>query len=208
MLKNGVYVVPESGDEKLNEIDLLEKYYLKLLKKIIVSEVGSEYYISGIKSLQFHLKDFSVPEKIYVMTRSTEKKVKVGDYEIIFKTVTGKYQWKKINLFQRFLKLSSRVVVDAIELKISSLELALLESALVSDSELGLQFDILNKTLKKYGKVLKKEVFYEIGKYKYGMSFNRLKEIAKPIDKELYEVFLDVIKKNGNLFIGEGLRGF
>jgi len=40
------------------------------------------------------------------------------------------------------------------------------------------------------------------------MSFNRLKEIARPINTELYEVFLDVIKKNGNLFIGEGLRGF
>jgi hypothetical protein len=40
------------------------------------------------------------------------------------------------------------------------------------------------------------------------MSFNRLKEIAKPINRELYWVFLDVIKKNGNLFIGEGLRGF
>jgi hypothetical protein len=35
------------------------------------------------------------------------------------------------------------------------------------------------------------------------MSFNRLKEIAKPIDRELYEVFLDIIKKNGGLFIGE-----
>lgn len=99
-------------------------------------------------------------------------------------------------------------MVQGIEFKISSLELALLESALVSDSELGLQFDILNRTLKKYGKVLKRESFYEIGKCKYGMGFNRLKEIAKPIDRELYEVFLDVIKKNGNLFIGEGLRGF
>jgi hypothetical protein len=35
------------------------------------------------------------------------------------------------------------------------------------------------------------------------MSFNRLKEISKTIDKTLYEVFLDVIKKNGALFIGE-----
>lgn len=46
VLKNGVYVVPESGDEILNEIDLLEKYYLQLLKKYIIAEVGSEYYIS------------------------------------------------------------------------------------------------------------------------------------------------------------------
>jgi hypothetical protein len=38
------------------------------------------------------------------------------------------------------------------------------------------------------------------------MSFNRLKEISKNIDKNLYDVFLDIIKKNGWLFIWEGLR--
>lgn len=41
------------------------------------------------------------------------------------------------------------------------------------------------------------DVFQEVGKYKYNMSFNRLKEIAKTIDRDLYEVFLNVIKKNG-----------
>jgi hypothetical protein len=39
------------------------------------------------------------------------------------------------------------------------------------------------------------------------MSFNRIKEIAKPLDTELSQVCLDVIKQNGGLFIGEGLRG-
>jgi hypothetical protein len=40
------------------------------------------------------------------------------------------------------------------------------------------------------------------------MSFNRLKELSKGIDEQLYMIFLDIIKKNGGLFIGEGLRGF
>jgi hypothetical protein len=40
--------------------------------------------------------------------------------------------------------------------------------------------------MKKYGKVFNTDVFHEIGKYKYTMSFNRLKEIAKPINRELY----------------------
>jgi hypothetical protein len=38
------------------------------------------------------------------------------------------------------------------------------------------------------------------------MAFNRLKELSKPIDNNLYLIFLDIIKKNGGLFIGEGLR--
>jgi hypothetical protein len=33
------------------------------------------------------------------------------------------------------------------------------------------------------------------------MAFNRLNEISKHIDKNLYGVFLDIIKKNGGLFI-------
>jgi hypothetical protein len=34
-LKSGVYIFPDVDDLKLNEIDLIEKYYLKLLKKYI-----------------------------------------------------------------------------------------------------------------------------------------------------------------------------
>jgi hypothetical protein len=40
------------------------------------------------------------------------------------------------------------------------------------------------------------------------MSFNRLKTLTKWVDEQLYMIFLDIIKKNGGLFIGEGLRGF
>ena len=45
------------------------------------------------------------------------------------------------------------------------------------------------------------DIFHEVGKYKYNMSFNRLKEISKTIDINLYKVFLEVIKKNGGCFV-------
>jgi hypothetical protein len=38
------------------------------------------------------------------------------------------------------------------------------------------------------------------------MSLNRLKELAKGIDPKLSGIFLDIIKKNGGLFVGESLR--
>ncbi len=38
-LKSGVYIIPDAEDTKLNEVDLLEKYYLSLLKKYITQEV-------------------------------------------------------------------------------------------------------------------------------------------------------------------------
>ncbi|MFA5917876.1 MAG: hypothetical protein WC850_06615 [Candidatus Gracilibacteria bacterium] len=92
------------------------------------------------------------------------------------------------------------------DFKISSLELALLQTALVTDNEEGIDLNLLTKTIKKYSKYFKKETFEELAKFKFVMSFNRLKEISKNIDKNLYDVFLDIIKKNGGLFIGEGLR--
>ena len=206
-LKAGVYIVPNADDKKLNSVDLLEKYYLQLVKKYITEYVGSHYYIGGVKSLQFHMKDFSIPEKIYVVSRSLSKKVKVGEYEIIFKTLSTKHQGKSISLYQKFSQFSSKVEVWWVNLKVSRLELALLESALVGDMYEGINVWLLTKAIKKYGKVFDHSIFEEIGKYKYNMSVNRLKELTKTIDPKLSQLFLDIIKKNGGCFVGEWLRG-
>ena len=207
-LKAGVYIIPDSEDMSLNRVDLIDKYYLKFLKKSITAFVWASYYISGKKSLEFHLKDYSIPEKVVVVNRSINKKIKIWDYQIVFKTIAWKVSGKKQNLYSRLSDFTTIKRIDNIEFKISSLELALVESALVSDSMEWVDFTLLNKAVKKYSEVLDIDVFYEIGKMKFIMSFNRLKEIAKHIDRDLYEVYLDIIKKNGWLFIWEWLRGF
>jgi hypothetical protein len=38
-LRNSIYLIPDDEDLKLNEIDLVEKYYFKLVKKYITNEV-------------------------------------------------------------------------------------------------------------------------------------------------------------------------
>jgi len=205
-LKSWVYIVPETDDKSLNEVDLVEKYYLKLLKKYIISLVWSHYYISGVKSLEFHMKNNSIPERIYIINKSLNKKINMWSYEICFKTLSWKQYDKKYNLYNIFIHYSKKVTIDGIDFKISWLELSLLEAALVHDSEQGIDISLLIKAIKKYGKVMDYDVFQEVGKYKYNMSFNRLKEIAKTIDRDLYEVFLDVIKKNWWCFVWEWLR--
>lgn len=207
-LKSWVYIIPSEEDFSLNKIDLIEKYYLKLLKKYITFYVGSSYYISWQKSLEFHLKDYSVPEKIFIINRSLSKKIKIWNNEIIFKTISWKVEGKKINLYSKMQEFVVLKTVEDLEFKLSCLELSLVESALVWDTINGIDFSLLNKAIKKYSSVLDKKVFYNIWRYKFIMSFNRLKEIAKNIDKDLYEVFLDIIKINGWLFIWEWLRGF
>ncbi len=115
---------------------------------------------------------------------------------------------KKINLFSKFSEFTTVKNIEGIDFKISSLELAIVESAILSDNDEWIPIELLSKAIKKYKGILNPEVFYEIGKYKYIMSFNRLKEISKTLDDQLYMIFLDVIKKNGWLFIWEWLRWF
>ena len=206
-LKAGVYIVPDIEDKTLNKIDLIDKYYVKLLKKYITYYVWNSYYISWNKALEIHNKNYSVWEKIFIVNRNLNKKIKFWEYEIIFKTISGKKNNKKINLYSKFSEFTINKKVEEIEFKISNLELSLVESAVISDNINWFDINLINKTIKKYSKVLNSEIFYEIWNYKYIMSFNRLKELSKHINKDLYNIFLDIIKKNGWLFIGEWLRG-
>ncbi|MDR0772354.1 MAG: hypothetical protein LBF15_04960 [Candidatus Peribacteria bacterium] len=82
------------------------------------------------------------------------------------------------------------------EFKVSALELSLVEASVLSDIEGELDTGLLRKVLKKYTTSFDNSIFYEIAKYKYIMSFNRLKELSKGIDEQLYMIFLDIIKKN------------
>ncbi len=201
-IRNGVYIVPLKEDEKLNEIDLIEKYYFAFVKKYIAENVWSEYFISGKKSLEIHLKNYSIPEKLVIINRKINKKVFIWNYQIIFKTITA---WK-VNLFQKLSKLTKWVEIDWVNFKISNLELALVETSVISDNIEWIDIELISKAIKKYAKFFETEHFYTIWELKYIMAFNRLKEISKHIDKNLYGVFLDIIKKNGWLFIWEWLR--
>lgn len=207
-IKSWVYIIPDNEDKTLNKVDLIDKYYLKLLKKYIVTEVGSDYYLSWKKALEIHFKNFSLPDKIYIVNRSVNKKILIGNYEINFKTISWKDNSKKINLYTKFIPYVEYKTIEWIEFKISNIELSLVESCVLNDINEELDIPLLKKAIKKYSSVLNNEVFYEIAKYKYIMSFNRLKELSKWVDEQLYMIFLDIIKKNGGLFIWEGLRWF
>ncbi len=206
-IRNWIYIIPYKEDLELNEIDLIEKYYFKVLKKFISENCKNNYFISWKKSLEFQMKDFSIPEKIFITNRSLDKKIKIWNYEIIFKKISWVIRWKKTNLYARLSKHTKTIKIEEINLKISNLELSLLETSLISNIEEGLEIWLLNKSIKKYSKVLDKKVFEEIAGYKYIMSFNRLKELSRNINPELSRFFLETIKKNWGLFIWEGLRG-
>lgn len=205
-IKNGVYVVPDNWDEKLNEIDLVEKYYFPLVKKYITSTAWQEYFIKGKKALEIHMKNLSIPEKLIIINRNINKKIKIWNYDIVFKTIKWNIKGKSINIFSRLFSLTQKIDIEWTSLRISSIELALVESSIIEDSTEGIDIWLITKAIKKYSRFFDKEVFYTIWEMRFIMWFNRLKELSKPIDKYLYQTFLDVIKVNWWLFIWAGLR--
>lgn len=205
-LKAWVYVVPSEEDISLNSIDLLEKYFLELLKKYILSEVWSKYYIWGSKALEFHMKDYSLPTRIYIINSSIQKKIKIGKFELHFKILYGRKQGKKVRLFPLFESYVIEKDILGVKLKLAPLELALVESALVEDIHLWLDSWLLVRAIKKYNTILDHDILHYIWKFKYNMAFNRLKELSKPVSPNISELCLDIIKKNGWCFVGQWLR--
>lgn len=205
-IKSGVYIIPSENDKNLNKIDLIEKYYLKLLKRYITNFCSTNYYISWNKALEIHDKNFSIPEKIFITNKDINKKIFLWDYQIIFKTISSKKSEK--NIFSKFKEFTENKEIENINFKVSNLELSIVESCILNDINENLNLKLLTKILKKYKNNFNTEIFYKIWESKYIMSFNRLKELSKKIDNWLYQVFLDIIKKNWWLFIWEWLRWF
>ncbi len=206
-IKSWVYIMPTADDRLLNEIDLIEKYFYPLVKKYISYYVWNQYCIIWQKSLEIHLKNYSISEKLYILTRNLDKKIKIWNKEIIFKTISGKSENKKINLFSKIYKNSQNKSFENIEIKVTSLEHAILETALMQENYGWVSVELLTQAIKKYSTILDDEIFKELGKYKYIMSFNRLKEISKSLDTDFSQLCLQIIKQNGWLFIWEWLRG-
>lgn len=205
-IKSGVYIIPNEKDKTLNKVDLMEKYYLKLLKKYITNFCGTNYYISWTKALEIQDKNYSIPEKIFITTKDINKKILLWNYEIIFKTISSKKSEK--NIFSKFLDFTENKEIEWIIFKVANLELSLIEACILNNINEGLNIKLLQKFLKKYKNNFNLENFYKIWEFKYIMAFNRLKELSKKIDEWLYQVFLDIIKKNWWLFIWEWLRWF
>lgn len=204
-LKKWIYVIPTDVDLKTNEIDLLERYYFPLIKKIISQNVRSDYFICWKNSLDFNMKNFAVPDKLFVMTRSLNKKIKIWDKELIFKTISWNVKWKKTNIFSRLNKFVNSFEVSGFNFRVANLELSILESGLISDNKTWNDIELLMKTLLKYKKVLNFKTFEEIWEFKYILSINRLKELSKSVDNQLYKCFLDIVKKKW-LFVWNSIR--
>lgn len=193
-IKNSLYFI--SNWKKIKDIEIIDIYYWKILKKIISDTVWSEYFIWNIKALELLLNDFSINSKIIIYNKEVDKIITLSkNHKIIFKKLIS---WKKSenkNIFTKLKKYIKTININKINFRISWEELSILDSLLIRDNKNKIDSYLIKKFLNKYAKFLSREKLWELVSLKYITSINRLKEISTQNNhNSLYIQCLDIIK--------------
>lgn len=200
-LKNWLYFL--TCGIMTRDIDIIDDNYWNIVYKIIKDEANWIYFIWWNKSLELHLKDYSIQNKLIVYTKDIQKIIRINSkYSIVFKTFTPWKNCKKFS-FNSLNKFLVKISVNNINFSVAWEELALLDSLLLADSKLWIDNYLILKYLKKFEKYLSREKLWEIVRIKYISAINRLRIIAQNNKLEkLYQICLDIIKKEwANCFL-------
>jgi len=200
-LKNWLYYINNGLD--VREIDIIDNNYWQIVQKIIKDESEWNYFIWWNKSLELHLKDYSIQNKLIVYTKDIQKTVQINsNYLIMFKTFKPWVSSKKFS-FNYLKQYLSKIQINNINFLVAWEELALLDSLLLADNKLWIDNYLILKYLKKFEKYLSREKLWEIVRIKYISAINRLRIITQnnKLDN-LYKICLDIIKNEwANCFL-------
>lgn len=196
-IKNSLYFV--NNKKNYREIDLIDKYYWSILKKLISQYTYWDYYIWCNKALELHLKDYSLPNQVIVYTKDIQKTIKIAkNYTLLFKTIKSWKKHENKNIFNKLILYTKNIEIDGIKFRISNEELSVLDALLVRNNKSKLNNYLIEKFLKKYSRFLSREIMWKLVSLKYITSINRLKKTANKFDeKDLYDKCLDIIKVEG-----------
>lgn len=199
--KNHGYIVPLMRDifyvwAILGDEDDL---YWRLVRVLIQKYAPAGAIIAWEKSMEYHLRNFSIPTVLILYTRDINKRVRLsGAREVHFRTLKSGEKKGGKNMFRLLEKYSTRAIIDATELDILGLEASILDAASLRIHEVGLSEELFEKFLRQYEKRLSRESLWELVSYRYIRAANRLRAFAKSRwFTLLYEQMLDVIKKEG-----------
>lgn len=197
-IKKDIFYVKEHDDE-ISEDDLIDIHYWTILKKHCTKYLGTKWYIGWFKSMQFHLKDQSIPEEIDIINeRKQSKEVVVSGNSTKYFIKHKKYSIKKVNLFSKFKKHTEKIKIWTTTFNYSCLELSILESLyspdIIYENTIN---ETIKKLLRKYKKTLNFEIITDIIQlWKHHSSINRLYNIAKWVDEKLADGIWQIIKKH------------
>lgn len=169
----------------------------------IVSMLLSRYSPSGgivthEKSMEYHLHNYEIPNCLVLYTRDTDKRIRMGEYEIHMRTLKT---WEKSgtkNMYRILFDAWVEGEVNGVRFRFLSLEASLLDVASLRIHESGIAEDLILRFLSKYSKKLSREKLWELVKYRYIRAINRIRSLAKSHGyTEIYMMCLDIIKKEG-----------
>lgn len=202
-IRQWLYFVSNGKSIDIDEI--LEDRYWSVVKKILSRETGGEYFLSGNKALEILMKDYSTPKKLLVSWKEPTKNLQISDsYTLSIRPVTSGKKTGNRNIFSLFNVYTQSIEIAGTKLSIACPELALLDALFVHDNSNGIDRYLVEKFLKRSGKMLKRTILWELVSLKYITSINRLREIAKNTkNTPLYEMCIDIIKQEwGGCFVG------
>lgn len=196
-LKNWLYLI------WLIDAFLIDDYYWKIVKKIIISETWWQYFIWWQKSLELLMKDFSLQSELIVYTKDIRKIVSIdSDHKIIFK-IFNNFNKKKILTFNTFFKkFIIKSKIEWTDFNICSIELALLDY--LHHNKTYFENNILLiKFINKFNKMFNDSNFNKLVQLKYISSINKLRFFAKSNwITFIYNIALNTIKTSwANCFL-------
>ncbi len=196
-IRNGLYYVADGLCETGEQV--VEKYYWDIVKYLLLKEAGKEWMIGGEKSLELAMMDYSLPESLIIYTKDINKKVVLSPkHEILFRTMATGEKHGRTNAFTILKKQSQNILLKKENFTTLGLEASLLDTLTIHDHEEGIGEALVLKFLKRYEGKLERGNFGILVAIRYIRAMNRLREIAKNHGYErLYEISLDVIKKEG-----------
>ncbi len=201
-IKNSLYFI--NNKKTYRDIDIIDKYYWSILKKIIWENAWQDYFIWWNKALELLLKDYSLQNKVIVYTKDVQKNISISEnHFVLFKTIKSWWKTQNKNIFSKFLPYTKKINIDGIIFRISQEELSLLDSLIIRNNEEKIDNYLINRFIKKFSKFLSRESLWKLVSLKYITSINRLKLLSKELkENELYNKCLDIVKVEGwNCFI-------
>lgn len=180
-----------------------ENLYWGIISSLIEIHAPSWAIISGEKSLEISLRNYSSPDILILYTRDTNLRIRlVSGREVHFRTCMSGEKTGHKNMFPFFIKNSRKEQLLQNILYLCP-EIALLDSlTLRRHGEWVADITVL-KFLKVYEKSFSGEILRDAVKRRYIRSMNRLRAIAVEHGyNSLYQLSLDIIKREwGSCFV-------
>lgn len=176
----------------------IDNLYWQMIALLIKIHAPSGAIIAHEKSMEYHLRDYSLPDRLVLYTRDTDKRIQIGKYDIHFRTLqSGEKSWNK-NMYRILHDTSIEGEIDGAKLRFLSLESSLLDVASLRIHDTWVAEDLILRFLRKYETKLSRDLLGELVRYRYIRAMNRIRKIAKEHGfARIYEMSLDIIRREG-----------